>query len=162
MSKCRNIFVLLVGLIFLLTIDGFSQSGKVPPFKMVQPNGKVFFAANLPIGKPIVIIYFDPGCEDCEQLTKNLVSRIDEFEEISFAMITYLPLESLNRFVTKYNLGQYSNIYIGTEGNSYFVQNYYQIGPMPFMALYNENGDLIKIINVENKLDELSTQLNYL
>ena len=120
------------------------QSGKVPPFRMLLANGKLFSAENLPIGKPIAIIYFSPDCEECKELTKALIERIDEAKHVSIAMITYQSVENVAGYVKKNNLNKYSNIYAGTEGSSLFVKNYYNIVTFPFMALYSKNGDLIK------------------
>lgn len=142
--------------------DAYSQSNKVPPFQIIQPKGTIFKAENLPLGKPIVIIYFSPECEECQQLTKELLERINEFNKASIAMITYLPKDMVVQFATAFHLDKYSNIYIGTEGNSFFVGNYYKVGELPFIALYNKNGDLIKIFNKEKSLDNLSEQLRYL
>jgi thiol-disulfide isomerase/thioredoxin len=150
---------------FLMVVnlsDTYSQSNKVPPFQMIQSNGSLFKAENLPFGKPIVIIYFSPECEDCQQLTKELLNRINEFNKASIAMITYKSKDKVMQFVSDYHLDKYSNIYVGTEGDSFFVGNYYKVGKLPFIALYNKNGDLIKIYNKENSLDDLSEQLRYL
>jgi thiol-disulfide isomerase/thioredoxin len=133
-----------------------SQSNKVPPFKMIQADGKVFLAGNLPLGKPIVIIYFSPECEDCQQLIKELLNRINS---ASIAMITYQPKDKVKQFVSEYQLDKYSNIFIGTEEDSYFVGKYYKVGQLPFMALYNKNGDLIKIYNKEISIEDLLIHL---
>lgn len=77
-------------------------------------------------------------------------------------MITYLSKDNLIQFATKYNMAKYPNIYIGTEGNSYFIGNYYKVGHLPFMVLYNKDGDLIKVYDKELSIDDLSEQLRYL
>jgi thiol-disulfide isomerase/thioredoxin len=154
--KNRLTFSILVFLMLIINSKTFSQSGKVPPFRMIQANGKIFKAENLPIGKPIVIIYFSPDCEDCQRLTKELLARINDFKGVSFAMVTYQPVENVSKYVTKNSLGKYDNIYVGTEGSSLFVKNYYNIMHFPFVALYNKNGDLIVKYNTkEVDLDNL-------
>jgi thiol-disulfide isomerase/thioredoxin len=112
----------------LLSAVTFSQHNKVPPFQMTQVNGKIFLAGNLPMGKPIVIIYFSPECEDCHQLTKELLNRIKDFNNASIVMITNLSIDKVKPFVNEFSLEKYSNIYVGTEGNSFFVGNYYKGG----------------------------------
>ena len=152
----------LSAMILLISSAAYSQPNKVPPFKMINPDGKVFRAENLPLGKPIVIIYFSPDCEDCQQLIKELLNRIKELNGASIAMITYLPMDKVKQFVTENKLDKYSNIFIGTEEGSYFVSKYYKIGKLPFMALYNKNGDLIKIYNKEISIEDLSIRLKEL
>ena len=149
-------FSILVFLSVFIFSGIYAQSGKVPPFRVIQANGKIFKAEYLPVGKPIVIIYFSPDCEDCQRLTKELLTRINDFKGVSFAMVTYQPVENVSKYVTKNSLGKYDNIYVGTEGSSLFVKNYYNIVKFPFVALYNKNGDLIIKYNTkEVDLDNL-------
>lgn len=155
------IFYLFAGLLFLLASFSYSQSGKVPPFKMIQANGDVFLAGNLPIGNPIVIIYFSPDCHDCNLLIEGLLNRINDFSKASLVLITYLSVETVDQFVNKYNLNKYQNIFVGTEVNSLFVRNYYNILKFPFSALYNKDGDLIKSYSEVN-LDDISARLKKL
>lgn len=143
----------------IIPLNTYSQSNKVPPFQMIQHNGKLFKAENFPVGKPMVIIYFLPECEDCHQFTAELISRMDELKKASFAMITYEARNKVIQFVSEYKLDKYSNLYIGTEGNAYFVGNYYNVGQLPFLALYNKNGDLIKIYNKGISMEDLLFQL---
>jgi len=114
------------------------------------------------MGKPIIIVYFSPECEDCQQLTEEILNHANDFAKASIAMITYLSMEEVLQFATKYNLDKYSNIYVGTESNTYFVGRYYNVQQLPFIALYNKKGDLIKIYNGKFSLDDLSKQLKNL
>lgn len=154
--------ILLSAMMLLMSFVTHSQSNKVPPFKITQVDGKVFFAGNLPLGKPIVIIYFSPDCEDCQQLTKELLKRINELKNASIAMITSQPKDMVKQFIFKYQLDKYSNIFIGTEEDSYFVGKYYKVGQLPFVALYNKNGDLIKIYNKDISIEDLLIHLRTL
>jgi thiol-disulfide isomerase/thioredoxin len=129
---------------------------------MIQVNGKVFLAGNLPMGEPIIIIYFSPDCEDCQQFTKELLNRIKEFNNASIAMITNMSIDKVKHFVNEFHLDTYSNIFTGTEGNSFFVGNYYKIGKLPFIALFNKNGDLIKIYDKEISIEDLIINLRKL
>lgn len=156
-------FTILLLASLIINISASAQSGKVPPFQMMQPNGKIFRAQNLPIGKPIVIIYFSPDCEECQKLTKELLERINDFKNVSFAMITYQPIEMVSQYMQKNRLGTYPNIYVGTEGSSLFVRNYYNILKFPFMTLYNKNGDLIvKYTSTQVNVEDLHQRVKSL
>ena len=164
MKKLISYLVLfLAGLLIGSEVSG--QSNKIPPFQMMQADGKVFKAQYLPLGKPIVIVYFSPDCEECQKLTKELLEQIEELKNVSIAMITYQSVEMVVQYVAKNNLGKYPNIYVGTEGSSLFVRNYYDIMLFPFMTLYNKNGDLIakytsKQVNVDDLLVRIKKLLN--
>ncbi len=146
----------------LISSNSYSQSGKVPPFQIIQANGNIFKALNLPMDKPIIIIYFSPDCEDCQKFTEALLLRRDDFLKASIAMITYVPVQNVAQYVSKYKLSIYPNIFVGTEGNSFIVRYYYNIQRFPFVALYNKNGDLIKIWDKEENIDDLSNRLRNL
>jgi hypothetical protein len=73
-------------------------------------------------------------------------------------MITCLSLEEVTQFARQFNLDNYSNIYVGTERDSFFVARYYNVGQLSFMALYTKNGDLVKIYK-EINIGNLSSQL---
>ena len=162
MERNKTIFATLIFFVVFISSYGYAQTKKVPPFQMVQANGTLFNAENLPLGKPIVIVYFSTDCEDCQQLTNELLVRINKLEKASIAMITYQSRDNLIQFVSKFNINKYSNIYVGTEGNSYFIANYYNVGKIPFMALYNKDGDLIKLYDKGNNIDDLIIRLKNL
>lgn len=143
--------------------NAFPQSGKLPPFRMMQSDGRVFMAQYLPAGKPIMIIYFSPDCEECQKLTSSLLTRIDEFKEVSIAMITYQPVKIMTEYVKKNKLTNYLNIYAGTEYPGLFVRNYYNIMHFPFVALYTKNGDLVKTYNdKEVNIDDFLARIKLL
>ena len=146
----------------MFSVPATAQTGKLPPFRMMLANGKLFKAEDLPIGKPIIIIYFSPECDHCQKLMKELFKRTAELKKASIAMITYLPVDKVVAFQKLYGVNRYSNIYAGTEGSSFFVKNYYKLMEMPFAALYSKNGDFIKSYSREIDLNDLSKRLKKL
>ena len=153
---------LLFWLIFCLSSDLCAQSNKVPPFRVTQSNGKLFNATNLPYGKPIMLIYFSPDCDHCQVMMKEWFKKADDFKKASVVMISFLPIDKMATFEKDFKTNQYPNIIVGTEGLSFFVRNYYQIADMPFMALYDKNGNLITSHEKNIPLNELANKLKKL
>ena len=159
----RNFSIIILSLVVLFSPTlTLGQSGKVPPFRMVQPDGKVFKAEHLPLGKPIILIYFSTECEECHRFIESLLKHADELKGASIAMITYLSLESVIQYAKDFNLNKYNNIFVGTEGNSLFLINYFNINRFPFVALYTKNGDLVvkyysDKISLEDLLNKMQT-----
>lgn len=159
----KKFIIVLTCVLFVLHSEINAQTNKVPSFRMIKSNGKIFKAEYLPFEKPIIIIYFSPDCDDCQKLTSELLARINDFRKVSIAMVTYLSVESVTNFASKNHLQNYSNIYVGTEASSLFVKNYYGIEQFPFVALFNKYGDLIKkYYSKEINLDDLSDRLKKL
>ena len=156
-------FLLLISLFSTIWCQTYSQSGKLPPFQMILHNGKFFRAQDLPLEKPIIIIYFSPECEECHKFTEEMTGRYDDFLNASIAIITYMTVEKVKSYVSENKLDIYPNIYIGTEGNSLFVASYYNIRHFPFVALYDKNGNLIKrYYSTEVNVSDLATRLKSL
>jgi len=161
MKKEKNYKVILIFcLLFAALSYSFSQNGKLPPFRIVDVKGNLFRAEDLPFNRPIMIIYFSPECEDCEALISDLLTNINDFRNVSIAMITFLPVDILKSFVLKNHIDQYPNIYSGTEGDLFFVRDYYKVLTLPFVALHNKSGDLLKIYRENFNMDEILKQIN--
>ncbi|MCF3108844.1 hypothetical protein LL912_08650 [Niabella sp. CC-SYL272] len=155
----------LAGIIFLFTIIAITadaQSGKLPPFRMIQANGQLFKAQQLPMGKPILLVYFSPGCDHCEKLLQQMRKHRQHLEKLSVVLITYWPVKDVAAFVKQFSLQQYSNFYIGTEGNSFFVRSYYHLEKLPFMALFTKNGALVTQYHSEHGWNNLLQQIKNL
>ncbi len=154
---------LVIGLIFFISFFTIPKatSGNIPPFRITQLNGKSFRAENIPFGKPILIVYFSPDCDDCLNFINSFFDNIKAFDKAYVVMISYLSLDSITKIYAKYKIGQHGNIAIGVEGVPYFVRNYYNITALPFVALYDKNGKLIssyaKDIPLFNLISSLKT-----
>jgi thioredoxin-related protein len=160
----KRIKTLVVPFVLLLFTTSFvhAQKGKLPPFKIMQTNGNIFKAQNLPMGKPILLVYFSPECEHCEEMIKEFFKQAANFQKASVAFITYLTVDKVSKFEKDYNLGKHPNMYSGTEGSTFFVRNYYKISDMPFVALYTKNGDFVTSYEKEVDLKVLAEKLKVL
>ena len=58
--------------LFSLLLAKNILSQPIPPFKMTLSDDRIFSASELPKGKPVVLIYFDPDCDHCQKLMKEL------------------------------------------------------------------------------------------
>lgn len=161
----KNVITLSVLMLFgtCFAFNSFGQKDKVPPFRMMMANNKVFMAEDFPLGKPILIIYFSPECEDCHIFIEGMLNRIGDFKNVSIAMVTYMTGDIVSKYVVKNSLNMYTNIYVGTEGNTLFLKNYYNIINFPYVVLYNKEGDLIiKYTNKKVDIDDLVSRIKKL
>jgi thiol-disulfide isomerase/thioredoxin len=162
MKKFISVLAFLI-LGFSFTISTYGQKEKVPPFRMMMANNKVFMAEDFPLGKPMLIVYFSPECEDCHVFIEGMLNRIGDFKNVSIAMVTYMTGDIVSKYVVKNSLNMYNNIYVGTEGNTLFLKNYYNIIYFPYVVLYNKEGDLIvKYTNKKVDIDDLVSRIKKL
>lgn len=137
-------------------------SQPIPPFKMMLSDNKIFSASDLPKGKPIILVYFDPDCEHCQKLMNELFKKINEFKKAEIVMVTFKPVIELPPFEEKYNTSGYSNIKVGTEGTLFYLRNYYGLVKMPFTALYDKKGNLSYSYKEQTPVDDLINRLKKL
>ena len=90
---------------------------------------------------------------------KDFFKRAADFTKASVVMVTYLPLAEVTKFIAEFNIRQYSNIYVGTEGSSFFLKNYYKLLDMPFAALYDKNGNIMATYRTNIPLNELALKI---
>lgn len=150
---------------FLLSVIGFNSGytqQKIPSFRLTMSNGKFFNASELPLGKPVIVVYFSPECDHCQDLMKEWFKKSAEFKKASVVMITFLPISNLALFESEFKTKRHSNTFVGTEGTSFYVRNYYKVTDMPFVALHDKNGNLIITYSKKIPLKSLSLKLQQL
>lgn len=143
-----------------LSASVFSQS--LPPFKMYRSDKTIFNAAELPKTKPVILIYFDPDCEHCQKLMKELFQKIDAFKKAEIIMVTFKSIEEVAGFEKLHSTQKYKNIIVGTEGVGFYLRNYYGLVTMPFTALYDKEGNLNYSYRKETPVDDLINRLKKL
>ena len=154
----KNLFLIFF---VVLCINGVAQqSSKMPPFKMILPNGEIYLANNIKKNKPVILIYFAPDCDHCKILMKDFFKRVTEFSQAEVVMITYKPLKEVAGFINEYGISQYTNIRVGTESPTHFIRHYYNLSNTPFTALFNKKGELSYSYQKETPVPDLINRLN--
>ncbi|NIJ53890.1 TlpA family protein disulfide reductase [Dyadobacter arcticus] len=141
----RKLFVLLLilGPLFNCFAQSTTGTNKIAPFSIRLTNGQLYNYSQLVPG-PVVLIYFSPDCDHCQDFTKDLVKNYNVVANKQVVMVTFQAMDMLKPFVTQYGLASRSNFKVGTEGNSAIVQKYYQIRSFPYIAIYDKKGNLVK------------------
>ncbi|WP_300599297.1 thioredoxin-like domain-containing protein [Niabella sp.] len=141
-------YLLFLFFFFCCGVAAFSQKDKaaLPPFKIRLTNGDGFTYEQVDKSKPLVLIYFSPSCEHCGAFTEALLKQKKKWTNKQIIMISYAHIRDVQAFDRLYHLSEHPDIKIGSEGQTFIVQQYYQIQHFPFIALFNKQGRLIKVI----------------
>ena len=145
--------------VFILFFPSRMNSQTIPPFKMTLSNNKILNAADLPKGKPLVLIYFDPDCDHCQKLMTELFKKINSFKKVEMVLITFKSVTEVAAFEKKYTTSKYANMKVGTEGTLFYLKNYYKLVKMPFTALYDSKGNYSYSYRDETPMDDLIKRL---
>src|SRR5689334_21307901 len=95
MKPAKFLIAILISFLSMVFFSPAAFSQNLPPFKMYRSDKTVFNAAELPKTKPVVLIYFDPDCDHCQKLMKELFQKIDAFKKAQIIMITFKSVEEL-------------------------------------------------------------------
>ncbi|WP_138475281.1 TlpA family protein disulfide reductase [Dyadobacter bucti] len=150
--KLIMLFLLLTGSVFCFS-QGTGQT-KIAPFQIRLTSGHMYTASQLAPG-PVVLVYFSPDCDHCQDFTKDLVKNYSVVANKQVVMVTFQPMEMVKPFVTQYGLASYPNFKVGTEGTTLTVQKYYQIRSFPYIAIYDKTGKLVRTFEGEQPHAEI-------
>lgn len=117
----------------------------IAPFSIEQVNHKTFTYKQLKPNTPTVLVYFSPTCEHCKDFVKELLKQ-KTLASKQIVLVTYLPVEELKPFADEFKLNKYSTIKTGTEGYTFLVRKYYDVQRFPFIAVYDKQLQLKKIL----------------
>jgi hypothetical protein len=129
------------------TIDISPYKKQIPPFKIRLVDGKGYTYKDLKMDCPLILVYFQPDCPECQAFTAALVKRLPSLMDKQIVMITFEDIKKVKAFDEKYQVSGHPNVRIGSEGYTFIVQKYYQIEHFPIVACFNNKGELQRIIN---------------
>lgn len=129
----------------------------LPPFKMLQTNGRYFTASDLDKNKPVVLIYFAPDCPHCQVLLDGVLKNMAAFKKTQLVLVTFKPVSELQLFERQYNTASYANIKTGTEGTTFFLRYYYNLSNTPFTAVFNRGKLVCSYRNINTPVAEIIT-----
>ncbi|MFT4023614.1 MAG: redoxin domain-containing protein [Flavihumibacter sp.] len=120
----------------------FKRFPTIPPFELMGIDNQKINRESLAKRKGTLIMYFSPDCHHCLQQTDWLKDNLPAFAKYNLVLATYQPMEELKAFYDKYQMASWKNLYIGRD-EKFFLPPYFKIANLPFLALYDKNGNLL-------------------
>ncbi|MCA0399093.1 MAG: thioredoxin family protein [Bacteroidetes bacterium] len=120
----------------------FKRFPTVPPFELLGLDNQKINRESLAKRAGTLIIYFSPDCHHCQQQMDWLKEKLSSFDKYNLVLATYQPMEELQGFYDKYKMASWKNLYIGRD-EKFFLPPYFKINNLPFLALYDKNGNLL-------------------
>lgn len=124
-------------------LPAYKRFPTLPPVKLLLTDSVGHFSKeNFNKKEQVLIILFNPDCEHCQKETEKMLDSISLFKNIQIVMATMMPFDKMIEFYKKYKLANYKNIVVGQD-TQYFLPVFYMVSNLPYLALYNKQGDLI-------------------
>jgi thiol-disulfide isomerase/thioredoxin len=136
-------------------VDNTKPGSVIPSFKMLKTDGSYYTNNDIKKNRPVVLIYFAPDCDHCIKMMDQLNKKVHQLDNATVVMVTFKAPNDVAWFERKYQIAQYPNITVGTEGTSYILRNYYRLDKTPFVAVYDKKGKLAFSYKNEPPVNEI-------
>lgn len=109
----------------------------MPSFNLLLEDSSTrLSSAEIPAGKPIIVIGFSPTCKHCGKETDDIIKHIDQFKNTPIYFVTPYPFKEMRGFYRYFKLNRYPNIKMGRDSSDYFM-SYFKVTTIPFTAVFD-------------------------
>lgn len=127
----------------------------LPPLQVVLADSTTKYTkADLPKGKPVLIMLFSPDCEHCQHEAERFVAGRELLKKIHIVMITTYPIYRMKEFAAQYGLDGMENVVVAKDPH-YFLLPFYDVRNFPFLALYDKKGKFIRTFDGSATVEKL-------
>ncbi len=158
----KTAFTLLISCLAMgafAQIDSTQQYYKspfIPSFDIRKvPDSSSFKNTMLQNNKPTMLVFFDPDCEHCQEMTKHLTEKIDRFKDVQILMVTIMEFNRTKKFYEQYKIANFPNIIV-TRDAVYDLPKFYRVSSIPDVYIYDKNGELMRHYKKDVPVDELA------
>lgn len=113
------------------------DNAPLPAFSFPDTEGNVVTPDDLPANKPIIVFYFDPFCDHCQQEAQWIKENIDQFKNISLVWVSWAEAKDIREFPGKYLEGiDLSNFFFLRDADFTF-DSFFGYSEIPSIYVYN-------------------------
>lgn len=116
----------------------------LPSFTATDLDGNLFSNSDLKNNRPIVLTYFNSGCDFCQQEAKNIRENIRLLNDVLLLLVSSEPPDAISNFAQQNDLIQCDNVVFLHDVNSK-VASLFGVSTIPTTLIYNKDLQLMKI-----------------
>lgn len=129
-------------------------------FNVVGHDEKLYYSRDIPFGKPVVLVLFNPSCGHCAEVAQKIKTQINQFPDVQFVFITGLNLlGELKTFAESTGIHDQKNIIVSAD-NSDVTKEIFEYKGIPQIMIYNKDHFLQRTFYKEVQMDSLRFYLN--
>jgi hypothetical protein len=132
----------------------------LPEFSMLLPDSLTRLnTADIPTGKPFIMVGFSPYCIHCQAEILDIVHHIKRFGDTTIYLVTSFPYSDMKKLYNAYHLAKYPNIVTAVDNKDFFLQ-YFKASAIPYAAIYDAKKRLKGVIVGQTNAELLSRSLD--
>ncbi|HTQ27122.1 MAG TPA: redoxin domain-containing protein [Puia sp.] len=123
---------------------GQTPAQVLPDFTFYRMDQKYFKKSDLPGGRMMLFVFFDPGCEHCQKAAASLDKQHESLDKTAVFFVSTDPPEMMTKFMTSYapHLKNRRNVTLLYDGLNQFISKFKPF-KYPAMFLYSASGQLV-------------------
>ncbi len=138
--------------------DDVEMNTPLPALKFATLSGEDYNNTMLDKNKPLMIVYFSPGCEHCQDKTVEMVEKKNLFERAQILMVSPAKTSELEKFHADYKLGDLSNLIMLFDSLDYFY-DVFGFPSYPTVYTYNKEFKLNGYFKGGGDMDDIAEHL---
>jgi len=135
----------------------YLQYPGMPAFNiLLSDSTTVLNTFNIPKGRPVMLVFFDPDCKHCKAETKELMAGIDSLSNIDIYFVSpNHSMTSIRQFYDDNHMAGHANIKGIGRDYEFFFATYYDVNFIPDIALYDDHKKFLRLFEGHAKVSEL-------
>ena len=107
----------------------------VPEFRWSMHDRRIFANADLPKGKMLLFVFFDPDCEHCQRAVKTMDRDLTAFQRAFVCLVSAASQDKIDLFAAGYAprlRAQQNVVFLQDAGSQYILR----FNPIRYPSLY--------------------------
>jgi len=131
----------------------------LPPFRVVTPDGKMITPENMKNDANLLVMFFNPTCEHCEDMTLEMEKHIYLFKKTKVLLVAGSNMaSSLGDFIKALKVDQYPTLQPSLD-SSKFIDKTFNYNGLPQINVYDHDRKLIRTFNSITTIDSLKAYI---
>jgi thiol-disulfide isomerase/thioredoxin len=127
------------------TAGSINKIRQIPAFNILKvPDSTGFTSRQLIKQAPLVLLFFNPDCDHCQEQVKELLAHKNELKQLQIVMVSALPYALIKTFYENYQVASMPNVIMGQDEN-FALGSIYKPARYPSLYLYDAGGSLAKV-----------------
>lgn len=135
-------FTALLLLTFLLTATLASAQKKIPAVRFLDTEKTPVGNKDIPVGKPLMLIYFRSDCDHCIHTSQMLKEQAAKYPATIW-MVSAETIEALRMFEDMSGLYDVDNVTV-LQDNQQKMHTWFDFSKLPFIVVFDKNGKQLK------------------
>jgi hypothetical protein len=143
--------------LFLLLVAagqaGAQPAKTVPPFRFTTHDHHNFSNADLPQGRQLLFVFFDPDCEHCQHALRTMDQRPGAYQNAAVYLVSMASWDKIDLFADTYapHLATRKGVLLLQDEFSQFIVKF-KPNRYPSLYLYSTDQSLLDYEDNENSL----------